>query len=69
MPMYYFQVESGSGPGDRQGLQLSGLDEARRHAKTLDDAIRFSGRSVETRSAIVVTDETGAIVYEIRREH
>jgi hypothetical protein len=68
MPMYYFQVENDGEPGERQGLRLNDLAEARSHAKTLDDAIRFSGHSVQARRAIVVTDEHGAIVYEVRRD-
>jgi len=69
MPLFYFQVEKDGGPGERQGLQLNDLAEARNHAKTLDDAVRFSGDSVQTRWAIVVTDEHGTVLHEIRREH
>jgi hypothetical protein len=67
--MYYFQVESGGGLGDPQGLRLNNIAEARNHAKALDDAIRFRGDSVQTRWAIVVTDEHGIVIHEIRREH
>lgn len=67
--MYYFQVETDGGSGERQGLRLNNIAEARSHAKTLDDAVRFSGDSVQTPRAIVVTDEQGVVVFEIRREH
>jgi hypothetical protein len=67
--MYYFQVESDGGLGDSQGLRLNNIAEARNHAKALDDAIRFRGDSAQTRRAIVVTDEHGTVIHEIRREH
>jgi len=69
MPLYYFQVDKDGASGERQGLQLNDIAEARNHARTLDDAVRFSGDSVQTRWAIVVTDEQGTILHEIRREH
>jgi hypothetical protein len=67
--MYYFQVESGGESGEPQGLWLNDIGAARSHAKTLDDAIRFSGQRVQERWTIVVTDEQGTVVYEIRRGH
>jgi hypothetical protein len=67
--MYYFQVDNGDGAGERQGLRLSDVAAARRHAKTLDDAVRFGGDKVQPRWAIVVTDEAGTVVYEVHRDH
>jgi hypothetical protein len=69
MPVYYFQVDSGDGAGEPQGLRLNDIAAARSHAKTLDDAVRFGGGTVQPQWAIVVTDEEGMVVYEIRREH
>ena len=40
--------------------------EVRSHAQKLDDAIRFSGH--QRQWAIVVTNEQGTVVCEIRRE-
>jgi hypothetical protein len=67
--MYYFQVDIGGGAGTPQGLQLNDVAAARSHAKTLDDAVRFGGDKVQPRWSIVVTDEEGTVVHEIRREH
>ena len=68
MPLYYFQVQSGRRDADRQALLLNSMAEARNHAKTIDGAIRFSD-TARTRWAVVVRDEEGEVVYEIRRDH
>jgi hypothetical protein len=66
MPMYYFRVEHGSHAAEPQGLRLRDIAEARNHARTLDDAIRQRGDVAGGPWAVIVTDEDGTVVYEIR---
>ena len=74
MPLYFFQVENGQGPGrpespDREGTELPGPDEARQ------EAIIFAGEMLRDPDgafwdggdwSMRVVDEAGATVCTLR---
>ena len=64
MPRYFFNLAEGISAPDTTGLDLSGIGEARRHARTIAREITSSG-SASRVIEIVITDHYDKTIARI----
>jgi hypothetical protein len=62
MPRYFFHVTDNVTVVDEVGLNLQGIEEARRHADNLEIAIRLCAAPDCERATVEITDEAGRLI-------
>jgi hypothetical protein len=68
MPLYFFQLEDGASPRDRDGTQLPDMDAARRHAARQFGALLAAEPERFWRSeewTMVVSDAAGLTLFSL----
>ena len=64
MPRYFFNLDDGTNRPDTVGLDLSGIGEARRHARTIASEITSRGSASKV-IEVVITDHRDKTIARI----